>query len=103
MFALALPARAQDAFLDTLAGLGGGFGAQAEAAERLGTLGDPRAIAPLRALSDGRLLRRADGTLLIRADSGTTEAATGAAAVLARSPRSSAVSGTAASRRPAAR
>ncbi len=80
MLALALPARAQDAFLDTLAGLGGGFGAQAEAAERLGALGDPRAITPLRALADGRLLRRADGTLIIRAESGATLAATGATA-----------------------
>ncbi|WP_198374292.1 urea ABC transporter permease subunit UrtB [Neoroseomonas rubea] len=80
MLALALPARAQDAFIDALAGLGGGFGAQAEAADRLGTLGDPRAIAPMRALSDGRLLRRADGTLIIRTDGGAIEAATGAPA-----------------------
>jgi urea transport system permease protein len=73
-------ARAQDAFLDALAGLGGNFNAQAEAVERLGALGDPRAIAPLRALGDGRLLRRADGSLLLRSEGGTVTTADGTAA-----------------------
>jgi len=76
----AFPARAQDAVLGALPGLGGNFNAQAEAVDRLGSLPDPRALRPLRALSDGRLLRRADGTLLIREGSATTDAATGAAA-----------------------
>lgn len=74
----ALPARAQDAFVAALPGLGGGFAAQAEAVERLGAIGDPRAIPVLRALSDGRLLRRADGTLLLRDGTTLTDAATGA-------------------------
>jgi urea transport system permease protein len=80
LLALALPARAQDAFLATLPGLAGGFAAQAQAAEQLGTLADPRALPVLRALSDGRLLKRADGTLLIREGDAVTEAATGNAA-----------------------
>ncbi|WP_372621157.1 urea ABC transporter permease subunit UrtB [Falsiroseomonas sp.] len=80
LLALALPARAQDAFVAALPGLAGGFAAQAQAVERLGVLGDPRAIPVLRALSDGRLLKRADGTLLIREGDTATEAVTGAAA-----------------------
>jgi len=75
-----LPARAQDAFLTSLPALAGSFNAQAEAVDRLGALGDPRAIAPLRALADGRLLRRVDGTLVIRDGAALTEAATGAPA-----------------------
>jgi urea transport system permease protein len=75
----ALPARAQDPFAAALQGLGGNFNAQAEAVERLGALGDPRAIPPLRALADGRLLRRADGVLLVRDGTSLTDAATGAA------------------------
>jgi len=63
---LTLPANAQDTFDSTLPGLTQGFTAQAEAVERLGALGDPRAIPLLRALSDGRLLRHPDGTLAIR-------------------------------------
>ncbi len=77
---LALPARAQDAFVDALAGLAGGFGAQAEAAERLGALGDPRGIAVLRALSENRLLKRADNTLIIQDGAGAIFATTGAPA-----------------------
>jgi urea transport system permease protein len=73
----ALPARAQDAFLDALPGLAGGFNAQAETVDRLGALADPRAIPLLRALSDGRLLRRPDGTLLIRGDAATLDALSG--------------------------
>ena len=38
-----LTGRAQDAFSDALPGLGGGFAQQAEATDRLGALGDPRA------------------------------------------------------------
>ena len=75
----ALPARAQDAFLAALPGLGGGFGAQVEAVERLGLLGDPRALPVLRALSDGRLLRGPDGALLLRDGTTLIAAATGAA------------------------
>jgi urea transport system permease protein len=80
LLAAALPARAQDAFVAALPGLGGNFNAQAEAVERLGALGDPRAIPVLRALSDGRLLRGADGTLFLREGTTLAEAATGATA-----------------------
>ncbi len=73
----ALPARAQDAFVAALPGLAAGFNNQAEAVERLGAIGDPRALPVLRALSDGRLLKRADNTLLIRTDSGATDVLTG--------------------------
>lgn len=53
---LVTPARAQD--FDALAAqLGGGFAQQAEAVERLGALGDPRAIPLLRALNDAALRR----------------------------------------------
>ena len=76
--ASALPARAQDDFATALSGLGGNFGAQAEAAARLGALGDGRALPALRALSEGRLLRTPDGTLLIREGAGLVDAATGA-------------------------
>jgi urea transport system permease protein len=75
---VALPARAQDAFVTALPGLGGGFGAQVQSVGQLGALGDPRALPVLRALSEGRLLRLADGTLLIRDGTGLTSAATGA-------------------------
>jgi urea transport system permease protein len=85
---LALPARAQDAFLEAIAGLGGGFAAQAEAVDRLGALGDPRAIPALRALADGRLLRGGDGALLIREGDAWSLAATGMA-VAAPSPEPS--------------
>ncbi|GAA0591177.1 urea ABC transporter permease subunit UrtB [Craurococcus roseus] len=63
LLALALPAAAQgqDAFDAALAGLAGNFNQQAEAVERLGALGDPRAVPVLRALADGRLLKRPDG------------------------------------------
>ncbi len=79
LVAAALPARAQDAFVAALSGVGGNFNAQAEAVERLGALGDPRALPALRALNDGRLLRGAEGTLLIRDGATLTNAATGAA------------------------
>ncbi|WBV42330.1 urea ABC transporter permease subunit UrtB [Pseudoroseomonas cervicalis] len=77
---LALPARAQDGFTAALPGLAGNFAAQAEAVERLGALGDPRALPLLQALADGRLQKRADGTLLIREGEALRDAATGEAA-----------------------
>jgi urea transport system permease protein len=66
MFLLAavLPAAAQDSYLDALPGLAGGFGSQAEAVERLGASGDPRALPLLRALSEGQLRKRGTTILL---------------------------------------
>jgi urea transport system permease protein len=77
LLAASLTARAQDAFVATLPGLAGGFNAQAEAVDRLGALADPRAIPVLRALSDGRLLKRADNSLVIRDGGSTRDAVTG--------------------------
>ncbi len=71
---LALPARAQDAFLDALPGLAGGYGEQADTAARLGTLADPRALPILSAMSEGRLRKLPDGTLVLPDD---TNPATG--------------------------
>ncbi|MCO6415011.1 urea ABC transporter permease subunit UrtB [Siccirubricoccus sp. KC 17139] len=71
---LALPAAAQDRFASALAGLGEGFGQTAEVAERLGALGDPRAIPLLRALQDGTLRRTPAGAVLLP---NGTDAATG--------------------------
>lgn len=70
LLALAVPAAAQeqDAFDAALAGLAGGFNQQAQAVERLGALGDPRAVPVLRALADGRLLKRPDGTGVVPPD-----------------------------------
>ena len=78
--ALATPARAQqDAFAAAVAGLGDGFASTAEAVEKLGATATPRPPV-LRALSDGKLQRRPDGTVLVPgADGGFTDAATGAA------------------------
>jgi urea transport system permease protein len=73
LLAAAHPAAAQDPYLDALPGLTGGFGAQAEAVERLGASGDPRALPLLRALSEGRLQKR-DATLILP---GNLDAATG--------------------------
>jgi urea transport system permease protein len=68
---LAAPgARAQESFDSLAAGLAGGFGTQAEAVERLGALGDPRAIALLQALNDGRLYKAADGALAVQPPGG---------------------------------
>jgi len=75
-----LSARGQEGFEALLPGLAGGFAQQAQAVERLGALGDPRAVPVLRALSDGRLLKRADGTLLVRQGDRITELPGGAAA-----------------------
>ena len=80
LLAPASGARAQDAFLNELPAFGGGFGAVAESVDRLGALGDPRAIPVLRALGDGRLLRRPDGTLLLREGTATVDVVTGAPA-----------------------
>ncbi len=74
------PAQAQSRFEAALPGLAGGFGQIAEAVEQLGASADPRALPVLRALADGKLLKRADGTLLIQADAGATDVLTGAAA-----------------------
>ena len=69
LLALAFPAaaqQAQDAFDAALAGLAAGnFNQQAEAVERLGALGDPRAVPVLRAMADGRLLKRPDGSGIV--------------------------------------
>lgn len=62
---LAAPARAQEGFDAAVGGLAGGFGAQAEAVDRLGALGDPRAVPILRALSEGRLQKSPEGVLAI--------------------------------------
>ncbi|EHL96144.1 urea ABC transporter, permease protein UrtB [Acetobacteraceae bacterium AT-5844] len=62
---LAAPLRAQESFESGVAGLAGGFAAQAEAVERLGALGDPRAVPILRALSEGKLQKSPDGVLAI--------------------------------------
>ena len=67
---------AQDDFSATALRLGGGFGEQAEAVEKLGLSGDPRALPLLQALADGKLTRMADGALLI----GEADALTGAPA-----------------------
>jgi len=77
---LALPARAQDAFVSALRGLGEGFSETATAVERLGASGDPRALPVLRALQDGRLQRLPDGRILVPREAGFVDAATGAAA-----------------------
>jgi urea transport system permease protein len=78
--AMALPASAQDDLAGRLNGIGASFNQTAEAVDRLGASGDPRAIPLLRALADGRLLRRADGMLLIRGDAGVVDALSGATA-----------------------
>jgi urea transport system permease protein len=62
---LAAPLRAQEGFEAVVAGLAGGFAAQAEAVDRLGALGDPRAVPILRALSEGRLQKSPEGVLAI--------------------------------------
>jgi urea transport system permease protein len=61
------PARAQD-FDALLPGLAGGFAQQAETVERLGALGDPRAIPLLRAMQDARLLRTPEGGVQVAPD-----------------------------------
>ena len=59
------PARAQqDAFAALVSALAGGFAQQAEVVERLGASGDPRALPILRALSEGRLQKRPDGSVV---------------------------------------
>ncbi|WP_120006483.1 urea ABC transporter permease subunit UrtB [Teichococcus vastitatis] len=74
---LAAPLRAQDRFETLAAGLSGGFGAQVETVERLGALGDARALPLLQALGEGRLQKRADGTLLLEQDGTVVEAVAG--------------------------
>ncbi|WP_206020283.1 urea ABC transporter permease subunit UrtB [Rhodovarius crocodyli] len=73
--ALAASARAQTSFEELVPRLGGGFGPAAEAAQALGTQGDPRALPILRALSEGRLLRNAEGRVILDGrDAATGEA-----------------------------
>jgi len=79
LLALPLGARGQDAFEAALPGLAGNFNQQAEAVERLGASGDPRALPVLRALMEGRLLKRSDNALLIGTPAAATDLA-GAAA-----------------------
>ncbi|MBP0447779.1 urea ABC transporter permease subunit UrtB [Roseomonas sp. SSH11] len=73
LLAFLAPASAQDAYLEALPGLAGGFGTQAEAVERLGASGDARALPVLRALSEGQLRKR-DVTIILP---GGADAATG--------------------------
>jgi urea transport system permease protein len=77
---LAAPARAQDAFTSAVAGLSGGFGAQVEAVDRLGALGDPRALPILQGLLDNRLQKRAGGGLVLQEGAAFRDALTGAPA-----------------------
>ncbi|MFC7474088.1 urea ABC transporter permease subunit UrtB [Dankookia sp. GCM10030260] len=74
---LALPARAQDAFTAVLPGLAGGFSDIAATVDRLGALGDPRALPVLQALQEGRLQKTADGRLLLPEGAGFLDTATG--------------------------
>jgi urea transport system permease protein len=74
---LALPARAQDGFTDALPGLAGGFSDIAATVDKLGTLGDPRALPVLQALQDGKLQKTVDGRLLLPDAAGFLDAATG--------------------------
>ncbi|MBX9698165.1 MAG: urea ABC transporter permease subunit UrtB [Acetobacteraceae bacterium] len=62
---VAARAQQQDAFAAQVAALTGGFAQQAEAVERLGATGDPRALPVLRALSEGRLQKRPDGSVVL--------------------------------------
>lgn len=68
LLAVLLPMQAgraqQDQFPALVAGLAGSFTQQAEAVERLGASGDPRALPILRALSEGRLQKRPDGSVV---------------------------------------
>jgi urea transport system permease protein len=73
---LALPARAQDAFIGTLPGLAGGFSDIAATVDKLGTLGDPRALPVLQALQDGKLQKTVEGRLLLPDGAGFVDAAT---------------------------
>ena len=77
---LALPVRAEDAFVTALEGLGDGFSETAEAVEKLGATGDPRALALLRTLQDGGLQKTTDGHVLIQQGDGFVDAVTGAKA-----------------------
>jgi urea transport system permease protein len=79
----ALPAAA-DEFGDAVAALGGeDFAAKEQAILTLGKLGDPRGAPVLAALGDGRLLKTADGRVVITESTGGTsrvvDAVTGAA------------------------
>ena len=74
--AAALPARAADRFDELIAKLvADGFAEKIEAAQALGELGDGRAIAPLRALADGRLYLRPADKQFVVVEPGATPAA----------------------------
>ena len=76
ILAAALPAQAAETFEELLAKLGAdGFAEKIEAAEKLGELGDGRAIAPLRALADGRLYVRQSDKQVVVVDPGAAAAA----------------------------
>ncbi|MDB5378740.1 MAG: urtB [Rubritepida sp.] len=74
LFLLVAPARAQN-FDSLVPRLGGSFGEQAEAVDQLGSLGDPRALPLLQALSDARLLKLADGSVAVQQGTATPEGA----------------------------
>ncbi|TCH99962.1 urea ABC transporter permease subunit UrtB [Roseococcus sp. SYP-B2431] len=74
LFLLLGPARAQ-AFDSLVPRLGGSFAEQAEAVERLGALGDARALPLLQALADSRLLKLADGGVAVQQGSAVPEGA----------------------------
>ena len=80
LLAAGLPARAQDAFTAALPGIGASFNDTATAVDALGVAGDPRALPLLQALSENRLLRRADGTLLMTTPEGARDIPGGATA-----------------------
>src|SRR5215471_16911745 len=68
----ASPARA-DEFADAVAGLGAdGFAEKGQAIAALGKLGDPRAIPVLQALSDDRLRKAPDGSVVVVSTTGGT-------------------------------
>jgi urea transport system permease protein len=73
LLAAAVSARA-DGFATLVGNLGGSsFAEKEKAVTALGALGDPRAVSVLQALSDGRVLKSADGRVVISVtDGGTT-------------------------------
>jgi len=74
--AAALPARAADRFDELIAKLGtDGFAEKIAAAQALGELGDGRAIAPLRALAEGRLYVRPSDKQIVVIEPGAAPAA----------------------------
>jgi len=76
---MARPLPAQDNFSAELVGLGASFSETAATVERLGISGNPRALVILKALQDGKLIRTADGRILLVQGDAAVDAATGAA------------------------